>query len=113
MNGGGAAIKRPKAGRRSIYCLPVERARIGERAEAAGMSFSGFMVACALHGEDDGDDERTGHRLALSEEEQRELHRRVELLDRCNEALLTRVPGIGMSMLAALAFLARARDGDR
>ena len=66
------------------------------------MAFSKFMVACALR---DDKDEDAGPCLVLSEKEQKELHRRVELLDRCNEALLTRVPGMEMSMLGALAFL--------
>ena len=35
--------------RRSLRCTPVERAAIGERAEAAGMPVSHFLVACALH----------------------------------------------------------------
>ncbi len=98
--------KRPRARQRSIYCSAADRALIGRRAEAAGMSFSRFMVACALHGgnEDDGAE---GPRLALSEDEQRSLYERVALLDRCNEALLARLPGTEMSALGALAFLVR------
>ena len=55
----------------TIYCSAEERAALGARAEAAGMNFSRFMVACALHGEDEQDDDRTyGPRLVLSEHEQ-------------------------------------------
>ena len=68
------------------------------------MSFSRFMVACALHGGDE-DDGVEGPRLVLSEDEQRSLYGRVALLGRCNEALLTRLPGTEMSALGALAFL--------
>ena len=77
------------------------------------MSFSRFMIACALHGAEADDDE--GPRLVLSEDEQRILYERVALLDRCNEALLSRLPGTEISALGALAFLlreARARSGD-
>ena len=51
----------------------------------------------------------------LTEDEQRSLYERVALLDRCNEALLARLPGTEMSALGALVFLvneARARGGD-
>ncbi len=109
IEGGG---KREIARIRSIYCSPENRALIGRRAKEAGMSFSRFMVACALHGADDGDDE--GPRLVLSEDEQRQLYERVALLNRCNEALLSRLPGTEISALGALAFLAReaaARSG--
>ena len=41
------------ARQRGIHCSAEERAAIGRRAEAAGMSFSRFMVACAPHGADD------------------------------------------------------------
>ena len=110
----GETGKRPRARQRSIYCSAADRVLIGRRAEAAGMSFSRFMVACALHGGDE-DDGIEGPRLALSEDEQRSLYDRVALLDRCNEALLARLPGTEMSALGALAFLvreARGRAGD-
>ena len=78
------------------------------------MSFSRFMVLCALHGADAEDDDE-GPRMVLSENEQRQLYERVALLDRCNEALLSRLPGTEISALGALAFLvreARAGSGD-
>ena len=108
----GEAPRRPVARQRTLYCSAEERAALGRRAAAAGMKFSPFVIACALRaGEDRGD----GPRLVLSEAEQRELHERVALLDRCNRALLEELPGTGMSALGALAFLvaeARARTGD-
>ena len=74
---------------------------IGRRAKEAGMSFSRFMIVCALHGAD-ADDGEEGPRLVLSEDEQRILYERVALLDRCNEALLSRLPGTEISALGAL-----------
>ena len=111
IEGGG---KREIARVRSIYCSPENRALIGRRAKEAGMSFSRFMVVCALHGTD-VDDGEEGPRLVLSENEQRQIYERVALLNRCNEALLSRLPGTEISALGALAFLvreARARSGD-
>ena len=110
MTGNGEGAKRSRVRQRTLYCSAADRVLIGRRADQAGMSFSRFMVACALHGgdEDDGDE---GPRLALSEDEQRALYERVALLDRCNEALLARLPGTEMSALGALAFLAREAQG--
>ena len=102
IEGGG---KREIARARSIYCSPENRTLIARRAKEAGMSFSRFMIACALHGADEDGDE--GPRLVLTEEEQRQLLERVTLLNRCNEALLSRLPGTEMSALGALAFLVR------
>ena len=110
IEGGG---KREIARIRSVYCSPENRALIGRRAKEAGMSFSRFMIACALHGAETDDDEVP--RLVLTEDEQRNLYERVALLDRCNEALLSRLPGTEISALGALAFLARearARSGN-
>ena len=98
----------------TIYCSAEERAAIGRRAAAAGMKFSPFVVACALAA-GEGAEAGEAPRLVLSEAEQRALHERVALLDRCNRALVERLPGLEMSALGALAFLvdvARARLGD-
>ena len=103
IEGGG---KREIARARSIYCSPENRALIARRAKEAGMSFSRFMIACALHGAEAGDGEE-GPRLVLSEDEQRQLLERVALLNRCNQALLSRLPGTEISALGALAFLVR------
>ena len=89
--------------RRALHCTPAERARIRERAEAAGMPVSRFVVACALRGEEDGEP-----RLALSEEEQRLLYERVAELDRVRRALHEALPGTGVSLFGALVVLHRA-----
>ena len=89
--------------RRALHCTPLERARIRERAEAAGMPVSHFVVACALRGDEDGEP-----RLALSEEEQRLLFDRVAELDRVRRALHEALPGTGVSLFGALAVLHRA-----
>ena len=102
IEGGG---KRDIARARSIYCSPENHALIARRAKEAGMSFSRFMIACALHGADEEGEE--GPRLVLGEDEQRQLLERVALLNRCNEALLSRLPGTEISALGALAFLIR------
>ena len=92
--------------RRSLYCTPLERARIRDRAEAAGMPVSRFVVACALQGDEDREDGEP--RLALSEEEQRLLYERVAELDRVRRALHEALPGTGVSLFGALAVLHRA-----
>ena len=102
---------RRRSHQHTIYCSAEDRVLIGRRAEKAGMSFSRFMVACALHGGDEDDGEE-GPRLVLGEDEQRLLYERVALLDRCNEALLARLPGTEMSALGALAFLVREAGGE-
>ncbi len=121
MTAGGAASARagPQASparersrQRSFYCSATEREEIGRRAEAAGMSVSRFLVACALHGED-GDG--PNHPVVLTAAEQRALYKRIARLDRWSRALSERAPGADMSALEALAFLARAaraRDGN-
>lgn len=106
--------RREIARARSIYCSAENRALIGRRAKEAGMSFSRFMIACTLH-RVDKDVGEEDPRLVLSEDEQRQLYEPVALLDRCNEALLSRLPGTEISALGALAFLLREaqfRSGD-
>ena len=110
MTANGETGTRPRARQHTIYCSAADRVLIGRRAEEAGMSFSRFMVACALHGGDE-DDEVEGPGLVLTEDDQRSLYERVALLDRCNEALLSRLPGTEMSALGALAFLVREARG--
>ena len=115
MTEGKPAGAGPRARQHTIYCSAQERAELRARADAVGMNFSRYMVACALYGEDGDEDGRDGPRLVLGEDEQRELIRRVEVLDRCNRALLEQLPGTEMSALGALAFLVRAaksRTGD-
>ncbi len=93
--------------RRSMYCTPAERAEIAERAHEAGMSISGFLIACALA--DDGDD-TPDTLLALTEEEQRTQYARIESFERWSRAMCERLPGIGVSTFDALAFLIRAAE---
>lgn len=57
--------KRP----RSIYCSPGERDALGERAAAAGLSVSSFVLARGL-ADDGGEAEASG----LTEAERAELH---------------------------------------
>ena len=100
--------------RRTLRCSRAERARIRERAAALGMPVSGYLVACALH-EDAGGPRRDEPRLALSEEQQRTLYARVEEMDRVRRALGASLPGTGLSVFGAIAFMQRAvqsrRDG--
>lgn len=93
--------------RRTVRCTRAERARIRERADTLGMTVSGFVVACALHG--DGAD-RAGHPLVLSADEQRLLFDRVAGLDRVRRALHEALPGTGLSLFGAIAFLQRALE---
>ena len=106
MTADGESGKRDRVRQHSIYCSATDRALIARRAEEAGMNFSRFMIACALHGRDE-EDESEDPNLVLSEDEQRILYERIALLDRCNEAWLTRLQGTEMSALGALAFLVR------
>ena len=93
--------------RRALYCAPAERALIRERAAAAGMTVSRFVVACALRGEEEEP------RLALSADEQRLLYDRVADLDRVRQALQEELPGTGVSLFGAIALLHGAREpGD-
>ena len=92
--------------RRTLRCTRTERAEIRERAAALGMPVSGFLVACALH-EDAGGPGRDEPRLVLSEEEQRTLYDRVAEMDRVRDALYEALPGTGLSLFGANAFLQR------
>ena len=97
---------------RTVRATPAQWARIRERAEAAGMAVSPFVVACALH------DEATeaaavsapaqeGHRLALTAQEQREMHEALVRVDAGVRALTERMPEVEMTLLEALAFVQR------
>ena len=86
----------------SYYCTHRQHVTIGKRAKAAGMNRSRFMMACALHGDAGG-----GERLVLGEKEQRILFDRVAELEHFMEAHRTDIPGLGMSLPDAIAFLVR------
>ncbi|MCY3671937.1 MAG: hypothetical protein OXH14_12795 [Alphaproteobacteria bacterium] len=92
--------------RRTLRCTPVEKAAIRERAEAAGMPVSHFIVACALH-ENAGGPPREKPRLVLSEEEQRALHDGVARMDAVHRALHEALPGTDLSLFGAIAFIQR------
>ncbi len=93
---------------RTIRCTEEERARIEARAEAARMSVSAFVMACAL--QDDGVAAAAasrGQSLVLSADEQRDLVRaaaRIEAGVRRWDGLL---PGMEVSASEALATLVR------
>ena len=84
--------------RRTLRCTRAERAEIRERADALGMTVSGYLVACALH-EDAGGPRRDEPRLVLSEEQQQTLYQRVEEMDRVRRALGESLPGPAASSL--------------
>ena len=95
-----------KARQRSLYGSAAAWSVISARAAAAGMSVSRFVVGCALSTGDDGSDAP----LVLTVAEQHELVERLARLDRCNRALMERLPGTKMSLLDGLAFLVRAHQ---
>ena len=70
MTADGETGTRRRSHQHTIYCSAADRVLIGKRAQEAGMNFSRFMIACALHGGDEDDGEE-GPRLVLSEDEQR------------------------------------------
>ena len=65
---------------RTVRATPAQWARIGVRADEAGMKISPFVVACALHDEAPEPDAgvcaptQEGHRLALTAQQQSEMH---------------------------------------
>ena len=98
---------------RTVRATPAQWARIRERAEAAGMAVSPFVVACALHDEaTDAADAvsapaQEGHRLALTAQEQREMHEALVRVDAGVRALTERLPEVEMSLLEVLVFVQR------
>ena len=105
-------MKPDRARGRTLRCTEKERVRIEQRAEAAGMTVSAFVMACALQDDDDAAEARSQEpALVLSEDEQRELVRTVTRLEaglRRWEALM---PGMALSLDEALRVLARAGGG--
>ncbi|MDE0416326.1 MAG: hypothetical protein OXI95_05240 [bacterium] len=82
----------------SVSATPSDWAAISERAREAGMTISSFIVACALQDEDD-------MRLALSEEEQRDLLNRVNRILLTLDDLMAPLPGTDVTAREAMAFL--------
>ena len=98
--------------RRTLRCSRAQSAEIRERAAALGMSVSGYLVACALH-EEAGGPRLDAPRLALSEEHQRTLYRRVEEMDRVRRALHEGLPGTGLTLFGAVAFIQHVLQSRR
>ena len=96
-----------RARRRSMYCTPAEWAGIAERADDAGMSISGFLIACALA---EDEEEMPETLLALTEEEQRTQYDRIARIDRWARAMYERMPGADVSMVDAIAVLDRVAE---
>ena len=100
---------------RTVRATPAQWARIRERAEAAGMQVSPFVVACALHDEAPeaaaaSAPTQEGHRLALTAQQQREMHEALVRVDAGVRALTERMPEVEMSLLEALAFVQRCHQ---
>ena len=101
---------------RTVHATPAQWARIRERAEALGTATSPFVVACALHDETQESgaaasaQTQEGHRLALTGQEQREMHEVLVRLDACVRALTEHMPEVEMSVLEALAFVQRCHQ---
>ncbi len=90
--------KRP----RSVYCSPGERDALGERAAAAGVSVSSFVLERAL-----GDGGGKGEAPRLSEAERAELHDGVRRLIGFADVIRGAVADEGSPEEAA------AKDGGR
>ena len=81
------------------------------------MMTSPFVVACALHDETRESDAaavsaqtQEGHRLALTAQEQREMHEVLVRMDACVRVLTEHMPEVEMSVLEALAFVQRCHQ---
>ena len=90
-----------RARQHCVTCTDEEWREIKERAAGASMKISHFVVHCAL---DDG----PAMRLALSEEEQRRLYSRVNLLLLACQDLAAALPGTEVTLREAVEFLWRA-----
>ena len=100
-----------RAVRRSLYCSPLDWARLSERAQEADMSVSAFLMACALQDDDGGVPDT---RLVLTADEQERLLDTVMELDRISRAMTEKLPGADFSLFGALAFLCREdEDGGK
>jgi len=100
-----AAPVRSGRRQRSLYCNPAEQAMIRERAAAAGMTVSRYVIERALA------DDPDRHPLVLTEEEQAEVRGGVLELRDFVHALRRELRGAGgLSLLSAIAVLARERS---
>ncbi|MYE60359.1 MAG: hypothetical protein F4X35_12620 [Alphaproteobacteria bacterium] len=89
-----------------VTCTDGEWREIKARAAAAGMKISHFVVRCAL-------DEGPPPGLALTEEEQRRLYSRVNLLLLACQDLTAPLPGTDVTLREAVEFLWRADGAPR
>ena len=91
--------------------------RIERRAEAAGMTVSAFVMACAFQDDEAAAAARpVGHPLVLSGDEQRALLETVVRLEAGWPRWDAPLPGVGLSLDEALRVLARVSggpDGER
>ena len=96
-----------KARQRTLYCTPVEKATIQAAAAKLGDPVSRFVIASGLRNAAALGDGPAGEALVLSGEEQRSLVEGVERLTALDAALREPLPGIGVTVLEALAFVHR------
>ena len=90
-----------RARQRCITCRPSDWQAIQDLAQVAGMKTSPFILSRVLGG---------ANRMALSAEEQRNLHDRVNRLVLVCEDLLRPLPGSDVTLGEAVAFLYRDRQ---
>ena len=90
-----------------VTCTDREWREIKARAAEAGMKISHFVVGCAL-----ADDEGRAP-LVLTEEEQRRLYSRVNLLLLACQDLTAPLPGTEVTLREAVEFLWRAGGRPR
>ena len=86
--------KRP----RSVYCSPEEHAAIRERAAAAGLPVSRFLLERAQQAREEAG---SGPAAALTEAERAELHDGIRMLAAFADLLLGAAPGGGPGALPA------------
>ncbi|MCY3672996.1 MAG: hypothetical protein F4Y03_14800 [Alphaproteobacteria bacterium] len=89
-----------------VTCTDGEWREIKARAAEAGMKISHFVVRCAL-------EEEPSPGLALTEDEQRRLYSRVNLLLLACQDLTAALPGTDVTLREAVEFLWRAGGAPR
>jgi len=89
-----------------VTCTDGEWREIKARAAEAGMKISHFVVRCTL-------EEEPSPGLALTEDEQRRLYSRVNLLLLACQDLTAALPGTDVTLREAVEFLWRAGGAPR
>ena len=104
-----------KARQRTLYCTPVEKATIQAAAAKLGDPVSRFVIASGLRNAAALGQGPVGEALVLTGGEQRSLVEGMERLMALDTALREPLPGIGVTVLEALAFVHRrlAVETDR